>query len=770
MSITKYWVEATFFFLLFYFGIQCIDSYRQEEIIKKESQYISALDQSISELRVETVLVDFNNTYHYDHHAQLQLETEKISQQLIYQTDLKQDIKKLNEIIANYMQLATMLKTSRRFIVSSRSHFDSGSSELRFVGNQLLSKIIEFIVQPNGLTGNKIKHFIQTNETVLKEIEYNGMQWLMLRKHIDYMLDNSLPAYELMVAMQELPIGQSIANALEKNNNNMLNASHRLGLYSIMLICSFFGVLSVALVRQAYQLKVKSELAEQAAEVKTQFLANMSHEIRTPMNGILGLTELCLSTDLNDNQKHYIEKLKFSANSLMRIINDILDFSKMESNQLHIENIDFDIYELFSHVKVMLGKSAAEKDLHLIFDIDAQLPQFLVGDPIRLGQILINLLSNAIKFTEQGNIILSVNSIAEEETLTGIEFSVTDTGIGLTEQQQNKLFKRFSQAEASTTRKYGGTGLGLAICKLLAELMGGTITVRSQPGKGSCFSTVIPYCVSSKSIEAKSSEVFNDKKVLLLEGHPIVGRVVMSQLESLGLTVSLAKNIEQAMVFTKTTTFDFAFIDWGTKGDSGESTLSSLRTVSGCPEIIFGLSVCGDYEQQHQLTDVEHMHHINKPVIVTEVKELLESTFLVSKEDDQQQIENVEKNEEKIKEGQSVLLVEDNEINQLIALEIIKNMGVEVDLAENGRQAIARVEANDYDLVFMDIQMPEMDGMQATIKIREQYSDTQLPIIALTANVLPDEIQHYHDIGMNGHLGKPFDRDCLEKFVHQYCH
>lgn len=769
MIVVKYWVEAVFFFLLFYFGINCIDSYRAENRVKGELLVVTELEQLVAELRVETILADFNNTYHYDHHAQLQMEAERVAQQLSSHFQLKQDLKTLDQTIASYMQLATMLKTSRRFIASSRSYFGASSYELKRAGDELLSRITEFLVQPNSLSARHIEKFIQQNEATLKKVDTNGIQWLMLRKHIHFVLKNSLPAYGLMVDMQDLPIGESIAGTINQLNNNMVTISHKLGFYFVMLICAFFGVLGVALIRQAYQLKVKSELAEQAAEVKTQFLANMSHEIRTPMNGILGLTELCLSTDLNRIQHHYIEKLQFSAKSLMTIINDILDFSKMESKQLHIENIHFDIYELLSHIKVMLGKSAAEKQLEFIYDVDLNLPQKLIGDPIRLGQILINLLSNGIKFTEQGQVILSVNGIWEKDNLTGVEFSVTDTGIGMTDQQRGKLFKRFTQAEASTTRKYGGTGLGLAICKLLIELMHGSITVTSQPGKGSCFTVILPYLTAPGYAPGLEDEGLQGKSVLLIEDHPIIGQIILGVFERLGLKTALARDIAQAITLAKKTQFDFALIDWKARDNLGEKTLASLKSLSTCPSTIFALSTFGDYDQQHQLTDIEHIKHLNKPVVITELRELLIHSQVASAGDGQQQKQRAVEKQRKIKDGGSVLLVEDNEVNQLIALEIIKSMGVKVDLAENGKQAISSVEKNDYDLIFMDIQMPEMDGMQATIKIREQYSESQLPIIALTANVMSDEIDYYHKIGMNDHLGKPFDRDCLEKLVQFYC-
>ncbi len=760
----KYWIEVCLSILLFYFGIHCIDLYRQGNQAKQELEIATDLQQAISALRLETVLADFNNTYHYDNHAQLQLQAERISQNLLLHEEIKKQLKVFNQTTSDYMQLATMLKTSRRFITSANSAFEDLPTEIKQPGETLLSKLSEFIVQPNSLTAIHIKDFIDINEITLQNISHYNFQWPMFKKHVEFLLENSLPAYQLLNDIQNLPINTALSNNITRINNHVLSINHKLGFYIVLLVCTFFSILIVALTRQAQQLKVKSDMAEKASKVKTQFLANMSHEIRTPMNGILGLSDLCLSTELSDIQRHYVEKLKFSATSLMTIINDILDFSKMESNKLHIENIEFDIYDVLSHVKIMLGKSAAEKNLEFIYNIDTDLPKQIIGDPIRLGQILTNLLSNAIKFTEEGYIMLSVNCIWDEGNFEGIEFSIVDTGIGLTEKQQQKLFQRFSQAEASTTRKYGGTGLGLAICKLLVDLMNGTIKVTSQVGQGSSFTVVMPYTTANDATQANEQPTFTGKKILLVEEHPTTIKITMNMLKHMGLHATLAKNAEHAINAIKDEDFDFILIDWQLTNNGGQTLLEDIKALPNCTPFVFALSVYGDYEQQHQLTDIEHIKHINKPLLLNELTELLVNEYsLPEKEDITDTIT------ENTQIEQSILLVEDNEINQLIALEIIKNMGVDVDLAENGLEAISSVKEKEYDLIFMDIQMPEMDGMQATKKIREDYSESELPIIALTANVMPDEISHYNAIGMNDYLGKPFDRDKLEQLVRQYC-
>ena len=384
-------------------------------------------------------------------------------------------------------------------------------------------------------------------------------------------------------------------------------------------------------------LKKESELAKQAAKVKSTFLANMSHEIRTPLNGITGLADLCLETELDTKQRDYLNKLRFSAKSLLTIINDVLDLSKMESNKLNIENLPFKLSELIDHVNTMLEKTALEKGLVFRIEVDETAPNHLIGDPIRWEQVLINLLSNAIKFTEKGHVTLTVNHIITSDSLSGIRFTINDSGIGLSPEQMNTLFDRFVQAESSTTRKYGGTGLGLAICKQLLELLNGTIEVQSELGQGTQFTVYIP-CT-----EAKASP---DK-----------------------------------------------LLPHSSKAQSQEQK-NTCYQLSG-----------------------------------------------------------------------HALLVEDNEINQLIASEIVQDMGLTVDSANNGLEALNALNDQDYDVILMDIQMPEMDGIDATKKIRESYAFDDLPIIALTANVMPDEVSHYLSVGMNAFVGKPFDKELLQETI-----
>jgi len=513
--------------------------------------------------------------------------------------------------------------------------------------------------------------------------------------------------------------------------------------------------------------------AEAATKIKDEFLANMSHEIRTPMNAIIGLSHLCMQTVMSLKQQDYLQKIHGSAKSLLGILNDILDISKIEAGKMEIEQTSFDLEEVMGNLATIVGNRSQEKKLEFLMQTDQDVPNVLIGDPLRLSQVLINLAGNAVKFTERGEVMVHV--ALEKETGDGVilRFTVKDTGIGMTQREIDKLFRPFTQADSSITRKFGGTGLGLTISKRFVEMMGGRIWVESTPGVGSNFIFVAHF----KKTEKKSSysqSALNDLRglrVLAVDDSKNSLQILKGYLESFALDVTVASNGQDALNLVcianeEGNPFGLVIVDWKMPEMDGIEFSRKLREitfVSFRPKVL--LIFTSSMDEMLQKLDPQVVDGIlAKPL---QQSKLLEAVSKVSGRSvlssGKYKIISAQLNPELISQirGARMLLVEDNEINRQVAQELLEGFGLDVTIAENGEEAIAMLEEAQFDGVLMDMQMPVMDGVTATRLIRKNADLSSLPIIALTANVMVSQQNEFLDAGITDHIAKPIDPDRL---------
>ncbi|PYT08995.1 MAG: hypothetical protein DMF49_03535 [Acidobacteria bacterium] len=529
-----------------------------------------------------------------------------------------------------------------------------------------------------------------------------------------------------------------------------------------------------ALIEANHRLEQAKLTAEEAARVKQRFAASVSHEIRTPMSGIIGITNLLFETDVTDEQRQYLDMLKNSGDVLLQLINDILDFSKIEAGKMRLEKTEFDLGDMLDSLVDQFAEQAARKGLELVCGIDTGVPRRLNGDPGRLRQVLVNLVSNALKFTEAGEVVVRVSAEGARDGKPVLRFAVRDTGIGIGGEEQERIFEPFSQAEPDTTRKYGGTGLGLAIVREIALMMDGRIELESRPGKGSAFTLVAPMELAEEDEPVPCGVELSGVKALVVDDSETSRRFLQEVLQSWGCRPESVTTGEDALPLMREAArtsdpFRVVLMDMGLPGMDGFAATREIRADPAMSDaMVLMLSSFGIRGDAARARDAGCAGYMTKPIKSSQLQQVIRGALSLAVFGGPERIVTQYSARRSATRRGRILVAEDSPVNQRVAEMLLRHRGHEVVIVETGRQALQALERQEFDLVLMDVQMPEMDGLQATRRLRSDSRWRDLPVIAMTAHVLAGDRSRFLLAGMNEQLSKPFQPADLDALLQKY--